>query len=153
MLQPLTERYKDDLLGVLSCFDRIVITGVLPGACCSKGMTSYLCSRNTLIIDYAKKLADPLRNRLRENAQELARKHGMALEHISKPGIRKGDVIAHALKERGEAPGLVHVISAMEACTAYAPWHDKKTHKTFLRATSGKCLAVSSTKCKKCCVM
>jgi len=27
MLQPLTERYKDELLAVLSCFDWIVITG------------------------------------------------------------------------------------------------------------------------------
>ena len=37
-------------------------------------------------------------------------------------------------------PGLVHVISAMEACHAYKPWHDKPTHKTFLRPDSGKCL-------------
>ena len=35
---------------------------------------------------------------------------------------------------------LVHVISAMEACDAYKPWHDKQTHKTFIRPDSGKCL-------------
>ena len=140
MLQPLTERYKDDLLGVLSCFDRIVITGTLPGACYSKGMTSYLYFRNILIFDYAKELADPLRNQLRENAHELADKHGITIERINKPGVRKEDVVAKVLKERGEAPGLVHIISAMESCTAYVPWHDKKAHKTFLRATSGKCL-------------
>jgi hypothetical protein len=34
----------------------------------------------------------------------------------------------------------VHVISAMEACDAYQPWHDKQTHQTFLRPDSGKCL-------------
>jgi hypothetical protein len=34
----------------------------------------------------------------------------------------------------------VHVISAMEACGAYQPWHDKQTHKTFVRPDSGKCL-------------
>ena len=28
----------------------------------------------------------------------------------------------------------------MEACDAYKPWHDKQTHKTFLRPDSGKCL-------------
>jgi hypothetical protein len=44
------------------------------------------------------------------------------------------------LAARGEHPGLVHVISAMEACNAYAPWHDKQTHKTFLRPDTGKCL-------------
>ena len=28
----------------------------------------------------------------------------------------------------------------MEACGAYQPWHDKQTHKTFVRPDSGKCL-------------
>ena len=44
------------------------------------------------------------------------------------------------LEQRGDHPGLVHIISAMEACDAYKPWHDKQTHKTFMRPDSGKCL-------------
>jgi hypothetical protein len=28
----------------------------------------------------------------------------------------------------------------METCDAYRPWHDKATHKTFIRPDSGKCL-------------
>jgi hypothetical protein len=28
----------------------------------------------------------------------------------------------------------------MEACDAYKPWHDKQTHRTYLRPDSGKCL-------------
>ena len=44
------------------------------------------------------------------------------------------------LAQRGVALGLVHVISAMEACDAYQPWHDKQSHKTFIRPDSGKCL-------------
>ena len=44
------------------------------------------------------------------------------------------------MKQRGDHPGLVHIISAMEACDAYKPWHDKQTHKTFIRPDSGKCL-------------
>src|ERR1700732_3963532 len=41
-------------------------------------------------------------------------------------------------KSRGRHPGMVHVISAMEACDASQPWHDKQTHRTFLRPDSGK---------------
>jgi hypothetical protein len=48
--------------------------------------------------------------------------------------------VARVLERRGDHPGLVHTISAMEACDAYKPWHDKQTHKTFLRPDSGKCL-------------
>ena len=65
---------------------------------------------------------------------------GITIEHIAKPHIRKEDVVARVLRQRGDRPGLVHVISAMEACDAYKPWHDKQTHKTFIRPDSGKCL-------------
>jgi hypothetical protein len=34
----------------------------------------------------------------------------------------------------------VHVISAMEACESYKPWHDKGSGKTYLKPNSGKCL-------------
>jgi hypothetical protein len=49
-------------------------------------------------------------------------------------------VVARVLADRGDAPGLVHVISAMEACPSYKPWHDKGSGKTYLRADQGKCL-------------
>ena len=42
MRQPLTERYRERLPGVLSCYDRIIVTGTLPGACYAKGMTGFL---------------------------------------------------------------------------------------------------------------
>lgn len=43
--QLLTERYHDRLLGTLSCYDRMVITGTLPGVCYAEGMTSFLKAR------------------------------------------------------------------------------------------------------------
>lgn len=139
-MKPLTERYQADLLGVLSCYDRMIITGTLPGACYAGGMTSFLYSRHIKIFDYAKVFADPWRERIRQCAHELADKHGVAIEHVNKPHIRKEDLIAQAIERRGKHPGLVHILSAMEACSAYKPWHDKNTHKTFLRPTPGKCL-------------
>ena len=81
-----------------------------------------------------------LRDRVREAAASLAAEAGVAIEHIAKSHVRKEAVVAKVLEQRGEHPGLVHVISAMEACDAYKPWHDKQTHKTYLRPDSGKCL-------------
>ena len=40
---------------------------------------------------------------------------------------------------RGEHPGLVDVIAAMEACESYRRWHDKP-RGMYLRPDSGKCL-------------
>jgi hypothetical protein len=140
MATALIDRYQADLLGVLSCYDRIVITGTLPGACHSKGMTSFLYAHQIKIFDYAREFADPLRNMIRANAERLAKENHVEIEHIRSSHLRKEDVVAKVLAQRGEHPGLVHILSAMEACSAYEPWHDKQTHKTFLRSTSGKCL-------------
>jgi hypothetical protein len=48
--QPLTERYRERLAGVLSCYDRIIVTGTLPGG--AKGMTRFLSARQIRIFDY-----------------------------------------------------------------------------------------------------
>src|SRR6516165_9577148 len=71
------------------------------------------------------------------NAQVAA---GIPIQHIANSHIRKEDVVAEVLAVRGDHPGLVHVISAMEACPTYKPWHSKETHRTFLRPATGKCL-------------
>ena len=139
MAQMLTERYRDRLLGVLSCYDRIVITGTLPGICFAAGMTSFLYAKGIRIFDYAR-FAEPLRDQIRQRAEQLAAAQGASIEYIAKAHIRKEEVVAKVLAARGEHPGLVHVISAMEACESYKPWHDKGSGKTFLKPDSGKCL-------------
>jgi len=143
-MELLTTRYSENLAGVLSCYDRIVITGTLPGACFAEGMTSFLRSRGIRIFDYPQ-FALPLREHIRGNAARLAAEHGVTIEHIAKAHIRKEDVVAKVLAARGtqaerDRPGLVHVISAMEACATYQPWHDKPSGRTFLRPDTTKCL-------------
>ena len=135
----LTERYSQQIAGTLSCYDRLVITGTIPQVCYADGMTSYLYQHNVRIFDYAK-FAEPLRNELRRNAEDIAKAGGIEIEFVKKQHIRKEALVQKVLDKRGSAPGLVHIISAMEACESYAPWHDKKTHKTYLKSRLGKCL-------------
>src|SRR4051795_12138763 len=102
-------------------------------------MTRLLFCNKIRIFDYPQ-FAATLRDRVRERAAALAQEASITIEHIAKSHIRKEAVVAKVLEERGDHAGLVHVISAMEACNAYQPWHDKRTHKTYLRPDSGKCL-------------
>ncbi len=139
MNAPLVERYRDRIAGVLTCYDRVVITGTLPGACHAAGMTSFLNAQHIRIFDYPR-FAEPLRDRLRANAEKLAESAGARIEYIAKAHIRKEDVVAKVIKARGDHPGLVHVISAMETCSTYKPWHDKCTGQTSLHPATGKCL-------------
>ncbi len=139
MVQSLTERYEDRIAGVLSCYDRVVITGTVPVICYAEGMTGFLYANGIRIFDYPQ-FAQTLRDRVRDGAASLAAAAGVTIEHIARSHIRKEEVVARVLEQRGDHPGLVHIISAMEACNSYRPWHDKASGKTYLRPDSGKCL-------------
>ncbi len=135
----LSERYADKLDGVLMCYDRLILTGSLYPFCYAQGMSGYLRSQHIRIFDYPE-FAQNLREEIRSNAEQLAQKQGIEIEFVRKKNFRKEDRIQAILKERGQEPGLVHIFSAMEPCTSYKPWHDKKTGQTYLKFDSGKCL-------------
>jgi hypothetical protein len=139
MSRALEDRYDDRIAGVLSCYDRVVITGTLPTVCYADGMTRFLHARGIQIFKYPE-FAMTLRERVREQVALVVAEAGVTIEHIAKSHIRKEAVVAKVLERRGDHPGLVHVLSAMEACPSYRPWHDKQSHKTFLRPDTGKCL-------------
>ena len=135
----LVVRYAAKLVGVLSCFDRILVQGTLPGLCYAEGMARFLSMRNIRFIDYPR-FAEPFRHQIRENAERLAREAGCEIEFVRKSSFRKESRIAEVLAVRGHHPGLVHVLSAMEACASYQYRFDKRTQKNSLKYDTGKCL-------------
>lgn len=132
-------RHQEEINFTLSCYDRIIITGNLVDIGYSRGATSWLCSHDIRIFDFPH-WAERLRDELRENAELVAKTNNLGIEFIQKKNFRKEERIKSIIAERGNHPGLVHIFSAMEPCTAYKPWHDKIMHRTFLKNTQGKCL-------------
>jgi hypothetical protein len=136
----LTERYAEQIAGVVSCFDRIVIMGTLPGVCYAEGMAKYLRIHGIQLFDYPR-FAEPLRDEVRANAERLAAEHGLTIEFVRSTGaFRKEDRVQAVLAARGMRPGLVHICSAMEPCAAFTPWHGRASGTTTLRYKDGKCL-------------
>jgi len=133
------DRHSDNILGQLSCFDRIIIQGTLPDICYPGAITSFFYRYNIRIFDF-KHWASPMRDVINESTKSIASDNGIKIEFILKRNFRKEERIEKIIAERGDHPGLVHIFSAMETCTAFKPWHDKKTHKTFFKYDSGRCL-------------
>ena len=129
----LLERHAKDILGIVSCWDRVVLHGTLPGFGHSAGMTSYLKTHGIRIFDYTK-FAEPLRDQIRSNADRLAEDNGIEIQFVRKSNVRKETIVAKILADRGDEPGLVCILSAMEACQSYKPWHDK----TAMRASAAR---------------
>ena len=136
----LTERYASSILGVLSCFDRMLIQGTMPDIAHAGAMTRYLNGRKIRIFDFTQ-FAQPLREAIREGAQRVADDNGIAIEFIRNiKAFRKEDRVQEIVAERGTHPGLVHIFSAMESCSSFKPWHDKPSGKTSIKPDSGRCL-------------
>ena len=135
----LTETYKKDIAFTLSCFDRLIITGTLPEISYGSGITSYLYQKGIKIFDYPK-FAEPFKDSIRANAERIASENGVEIEFIRKSGVRKESIISKKLEQSGNHPGIVHIISAMETCNTFKPWHNKTTGKTYLKPDQSKCL-------------
>jgi hypothetical protein len=135
----LTERHEEQIAGVLSCWDRMLVFGTLPKICYAEGMTSYLHANQVRIFDYPR-FAEPFRDQWRENAERLAADNGTNIEFIRKRNVRKEDRVKEILSRRGEHPGLVCIFSVMEPCSTYQPWHNQQTGRTYLMLNDGKCL-------------
>ena len=138
-MELLTETYKSKIAYVLSCYDRLILSGTLPEISFSQGMTNYMYQKEVKIFDYPK-FAEPFKEVIRANAKRISKEYGVEIEFIRKSGVRKESIISEKIEKRGNHPGIVHIISAMETCNTYKPWHDKTTGKTFLKPDQSKCL-------------
>lgn len=133
----LTNRYAEKIIGTLGCYDRILVKGTLPTICYAEGMTRYLANNNIRVFDYAK-FAEPFREKIKMQAGQLAAANGLTIEFIRSSKARKEDIVKKHFD--GKKLGLVYLLSAMETCQTYKPWHDKASHKTFLKSDQAKCL-------------
>ena len=117
----LTEKYQDHISSVLTCYDRMVIQGVIPGWSFSDGITSYFYANNIKIFDF-QSFSKPLTQKIRDNAQAIAKENNVEIEYIRKiKAFRKDDRIQEIIKESGKTEGLIHIFSAMECCNSYKP--------------------------------
>ena len=135
----LTSTHNAKISGVLSCYDRVLLCGTLPNICYSQGMTSYLHKSGVKIFDYAR-FVEPFRDEIRANAEQVAADHHLSIEFVSKSHLRKESLVEKVLAQRGDHPGMVHILSAMESCPSYKPWYDKRSGQSYLKVSQSKCL-------------
>jgi hypothetical protein len=88
------------------------------------------------IFEYSA-FAQTLGDRIWESAASGAAEAGVRIEYISRPSIRKEDVVARLLEQHGDHPCLVFVISAMECYLCHWPPRDSVTGKIFVQPDTG----------------
>ena len=134
------DRYSKEIAGIISCTDRLILLGTLPGICYAQGMGYYLDQIGldyTEYPDFAQKFTDSIR----EHVAKLAEDSALKIEFVRSPkGFRKEARVQEVLRQRGDALGIVHILSAMEACPSYGYSVNKATGKSYIKPRTGKCL-------------
>src|ERR1039458_2855848 len=87
-MSSLQDRYAKQIAGSLSCFDRIIVTGTIPGWCHAEGMSLHLTKQGMRLFDYTR-FAEPLRDEVRANAEQLAQDNGIEIEFIRRSEERR----------------------------------------------------------------
>ena len=111
----------------------------MPEISYAQGMTKYMNDKELRLFDYAK-FAEGLRDKLRKQIDSLVKESGEEVQYLNKSGIRKESLVADILKKRGFHNGIVCILSTLEVCNTYKPWHDKQTGGNYLKPDISKCL-------------
>ena len=133
------DRYRDRMAGELSCYDRVVIHGILQSLCYAKGMEACLRAHNIRFFEFSK-FVKPLRDQIQTHAAELAKANGIKIQYLRNHEERKEDIVSKILERRGQAPGLVAILSTLEKCRTYEARYDKSTGRSYLINDWSKCL-------------
>jgi len=138
-MSSLIERYAEKIEGQLTCWDRVVISGILPDIVHKDGIHSYLRRHKIQVRDlenHFKRLNDALRKQAEARADEA----GLEIDYIRRSNFRKDDRIKEVIAERGDHAGLVHIFAAVEGCTAWRVRRRKCDGHEFVFSRRTKCL-------------
>lgn len=134
------ERYSAAMVGKLACFDRMIIFGTLRGLRYAGAVTRELSCRNLGAFDL-KTFAQPLTDALRERAEALAEAHGVKITYLPNWRVDKEEIAQANLRTRGEHPGLVCILSAIENCKTFAPRKGGgPKQQPWIKLCPGRCL-------------
>jgi hypothetical protein len=109
-------KHRDNITGILSCFDRVIVKGYLPFSY-PVAMEGFLGRCGILIKDFPK-LAKEQSAILKSTAHRLAEQSGRPLIPVPYK-IRKEEVARRLAEKDGISEGLICVFATQEACPSF----------------------------------
>src|ERR1700738_1519603 len=139
-MQQFIEKYRDQITGVLSGFDRLVLRGSLRrlNICkfdsklkvfVAESMEEYCWQNDVLFKDYAQHVKS-VSERLKKASLQPFRQQGLPLPVVQSPSVNKDALARQVAEERNITSGLVCAISALEPSPTF---EHKGTH--IIRST------------------
>jgi hypothetical protein len=92
-MQNIIESHKEQISCTLSCYDRILIRGILPELSYATGMTKYLYDKHIEIFDYAN-FAESHKSVINKTVEELIKKVANSYKYYLTK-LRKETEVSH----------------------------------------------------------
>lgn len=135
------EKFKDNILGTNSYFDRLIITGsLLPISFCN-GLQSFLSANNILLKNFIP-YAEKLQLLLKKSAKPIADTENAYYQYLNSPSISKEKLVKKIIKKRGTHPGLVAVLTTLEVDNSFSIHKNRIEKKLELVHRPRKCLHI-----------
>lgn len=133
-------QHGQQLLGVLSGFDRIRFRGTFRRLAYADGMMSLLNHLNVLLKNF-RTFADQTTQRFRAGVEEFAERSGRPIKYLESPQENKEALVQKVLQEQGCGKnGVIAVFSTVEGCRSYEIRRDAAQKKIKLQPALRKCL-------------
>lgn len=134
----LLERHASQIEGVLSCFDRLLLSGSFGMIGHPAAMMQYLLAHQIRLMDYQQSYAGKLREAMAARIRALAAEEGLSVLQV-KSTERKEAVVEAILEKRGRHPGGVCVLSGKERCRCFKPSKNEQSGYLELQWRPGQC--------------
>src|ERR1700730_17950834 len=132
-------KYRNEIAGVLSGFDRLIFRGTLRSLAYVAGMQTYLTMNKVLLKDFGRH-ALHISQRLKDASLAGARALGRPVKYLASGRVKKEEVARRMAAEQGVVQGLLCVLSCVEPCQTFQVYRHREARKLELLPRWRKCL-------------
>ena len=137
-MESFVQRHREDVIGVLSGFDRMLFRGTLRSISYGDGLDRFVGAAGVRYKDF-KFFAEDLSEHLKKHAQAMAQAQGRPFVYLSDSRQSKEQVASEIARRDGVKRGLVCVLRCVEPCMSFSIRRDEHGTWRFV-AQERKCL-------------
>ncbi len=117
-MQQFIAKHQDQIAGVLSGFDRLVLRGTLRSIAYSQGMSQYLWSNQILLKDFGSHV-EQVSERLKAASLAEVVAAGRPVRYLASSTVSKEKIARRIAAEDGMTGGPVCVLTCVEPCRTF----------------------------------
>jgi len=138
------EAHQDNIVGVLTAFDRMIFKGHLTGFFPHGAFSRFLWRQGVWLKDF-KPYVEKATATLKAHAKQFAEEHGRQYLYLASAKTRASgeskEELARAIAEKEKiSEGLICVFSCVEPCKSFSVRGNRETHKLEVVYEPRKCL-------------